>query len=265
MSLIVVDAGNTNTKFGVFDAALPAAGELPLCRFAATTRPAGEIPADEFLPHIGETPSGIVAGSNPDGIESISTSWPADWCALRVIERRAELPIDIGVEFPETVGIDRLLAAVGANHLRETGQPAVVIDSGTATTVDFVNSDGVFCGGAILPGFELGARALHEHTARLPRVVFDRDMEPPSEIGRNTEAAITSGLYWGQVGAVKELMRRMMHVADHRHPLLLLTGGAAPLLHPHLPSIVRCELHLVLQGLALTALTGALPESETGK
>lgn len=261
-SLIVVDAGNTNTKFGVFDAALPPMGELPLCRFAAITQPAGEIPAAGFLPHIGEATSGIVAGSNPDGVETIRKSWPADWSSLRVIERR-ELPIGIDVEFPEKVGIDRLLAAVGANHLREPDQPAIVIDSGTATTVDFVNADGVFSGGAILPGVELGARALHEHTARLPRVPFHSDVQSPAVIGRNTEAAITSGLYWGQVGAVKELMRRMMHAADHRQPLLLLTGGAAPLLHPHLPTIVRYEPHLVLQGLALTALASHDPAPDS--
>jgi type III pantothenate kinase len=82
------------------------------------------------------------------------------------------------------------------------------------------------------------------------------DDAAPAELGRNTEAAMTSGLYWGHVGAVKELMRRLMHVEEaHHHPLLLLTGGAAPLLHLHLPTIVRYEPHLALQGLALVATT----------
>lgn len=255
-SLIVVDAGNTNTKIGVFDAAPPVAGELPRCILVNVVDAGSEILTSDLRTRVGETASGIIAGSNPEGVERIRSGWPADWSAPRVIEQRAELPIEIDVDFPEKVGIDRLLAAVGANQLSEPGQPAIVIDSGTATTVDFVNADGVFGGGAILPGLELGARALHEYTARLPRIAVSNDIEPPPAIGRNTEAAITAGLYWGQVGAVQELMRRMMHVADHRHPLLLLTGGAAPLLHPHLPSIVRHEPHLVLQGLALTALSG---------
>jgi type III pantothenate kinase len=132
-----------------------------------------------------------------------------------------------------------------------------VISSGTATTVDYVSAAGHFCGGAILPGFDLCAKALHEYTELLPLIrmdsVLDSEMSP-AELGRNTQAAITSGLYWGHVGAVKELMRRLMLGGDpHIEPLILLTGGAAPLLYPHLPTIVRHEPHLSLQGLAVVA------------
>lgn len=92
---------------------------------------------------------------------------------------------------------------------------------------------------------------------------------PPDDLGRNTEAALQSGLYWGHVGSVKELLRRFLHrgtndqqevSASERHlgnatedelPLVLLTGGAAAVLKPHLPSLARYEPHLPLQGLAL--------------
>lgn len=254
-SLIVVDAGNTSVKVGVLDAAPPVARELPPLRFNSSVDAQSELPWAELRQQLDETVAGAVTGSNPQHVERIRNAWPADFPPPRIVMNGTELPIRVDVDFPDRVGVDRLLAAVAANHVREPGQPAIIIASGTATTVNFVDRDGCFCGGAILPGFELSARALYEHTAQLPLVAFDSALESPPEIGRNTQAAITSGLYWGQVGAVNELMRRMMHVADHHHPLLLLTGGAAPLLHPHLPSIVRFEPHLVLQGLALATLT----------
>ena len=253
-SLLVIDAGNTSTKFGLFDAAAPATRELPSCRFAGTTANEAEFPAKELRSHVSGIVTGIIAGSNPRAMDQIRASCPSDWSVPKSVRDVAELQIGVDVDSPEKVGIDRLLAAVAANQIREPGQPAILIDSGTATTVDFVDNEGRFRGGAILPGFDLCARALHEHTEQLPLIEISDNAELPAEIGRNTEAAITSGLYWGQVGAVRELMRRMMHSADHDHPLLLLTGGAAGLLFPHLPTIVRLEPHLVLQGLALTEL-----------
>jgi type III pantothenate kinase len=199
----------------------------------------------------------LITGSNPREVDRIWSEWPQHWPPPERLADRGRLPIVIDVDFPEKVGIDRLLHAIAANIVREAEQPAVIISSGTATTVDYVDAQGRFCGGAILPGFDLCARALHQYTALLPLIemstVLSHDATP-AELGKNTEAAITSGLYWGHVGAVKELMRRLMHVDEvHHHPLLLLTGGAAPLLHPHLPTIVRDEPHLALQGLALVA------------
>ncbi len=212
---------------------------------------------------------GVVAGSNPGEVGRVCRAWPATWAPPHCLADRADLGLPIDVDFPENVGIDRLLNAVSANVLRGERQPAIIIDSGTATTVDYVSPAGAFCGGAILPGFDLCARALHEYTALLPLVPMSRIIQRdglPAELGRNTDAAITSGLYWGHVGAVKELMRRLMHVAAPGEgassaaasaselPFLVLTGGAAPLLLPHLPTFVCHEPHLALQGLALVAL-----------
>jgi type III pantothenate kinase len=145
-----------------------------------------------------------------------------------------------------------------------------VVDCGTATTVDLVDETGAFRGGAILPGFELAAKSLHHYTAKLPFVPMDELLrEPHDPLGTNTRAALRSGLFWGQVGAVRELCGRLGSLLAERAELLLaalagyfpetlvvLTGGGGELLHAELPG-TRLEPHLSLQGLVLTGERGA--------
>lgn len=269
--LLLVDAGNTRTKIGLFDSAESAAGTLPTVREWRGVLTQDPVDWEDLRQAVGEAAPSLVTcmtGSNPARVQQLLAEFPQDWPAPRSLPDRSRFPLRIDVDFPERVGIDRLLTAVAANRLRRAGQPAIVVDSGTASTVDHVSADGRFCGGAILPGFDLCARALHQYTARLPLVPLAPLLEAsPDDVGRNTEAAIRSGLYWGHVGSVRELLRRLMHRAaeemaggDGRHlgnlaeadmPLVLITGGAAPLLTPHLPSIARHEPHLALQGLAV--------------
>ncbi|MCA9071622.1 MAG: type III pantothenate kinase, partial [Planctomycetaceae bacterium] len=149
-------------------------------------------------------------------------------------------------------GIDRLLNAVAANCVRSKNQPALIVDSGTATTVDTVDQTGAFMGGSILPGFELSARALHHYTALLPLIPLDELNGPkkPIPVGTNTRAAMQSGLYWGQVGAVRELLARSCRSFGFENPLTLLTGGGGALLAAEFPE-AQWFPHLSLQGLAL--------------
>ena len=122
-----------------------------------------------------------------------------------------------------------------------------------------VSADGAFEGGAILPGLALSAKALHEYTALLPLVsVMELGQATPEPLGRNTRAAIRSGLFWGQLGAVKELIERQIGSdAD-----IFVTGGGGALLAEHLPS-ARFEPHLPLQGLVLIAGRKPLAESRS--
>ncbi len=162
--------------------------------------------------------------------------------AVRVLNH-AQLPISLDVEVPEKVGMDRLLAAVAADARREPGRAAVVVDFGTAITVDLLDADGVFRGGAIMPGAEIAADALHTYTDALPRVSLAEDISaaesgacenaakntPPfSPVGKNTRQAIQAGLYWSAVGAIRELTVQMAkNLAFPPH--LYLTGGGAEL------------------------------------
>jgi type III pantothenate kinase len=172
--LLAIDAGNSRIKFGLFRPAstrqdTPA---FPECaEFLA-------IPVDEPIPRaelMRWTNQGVVgaviSGSNPPVIQRLLDSWDLGPTPLAV-RSCSSIPIVAKVDFPERVGLDRLLNAVAVNALRPPSRPAIVIDSGTATTVDYVSSSGEFCGGAILPGMELSAKALHLYTACYPCFPF---------------------------------------------------------------------------------------------
>lgn len=171
---------------------------------------------------------------------------PAD--VLRVLDY-TQLPLAVDVEFPEKVGMDRLLAAVAANARREPGRAAVIVDFGTAITVDLVDVDGVFRGGAIMPGAEMAADALHTYTDALPRVTLSPHAEIPP-VGKNTHLAIQAGLYWSAVGAVRELAAQIAKNLA-RPPHLFLTGGGAELIARGLGDAPRWEIvpEMVLAGI----------------
>jgi len=152
---------------------------------------------------------------------------------------------------PGRVGIDRLAAAAAAAVAKAPGRGAVVVDCGTATTVDLVSAAGVFLGGAILAGPGLLARALAEGTSRLPEVAALETGPPPPLPGRSTQAAIAAGIGWGMRGAVARL------VAEAQTALsgdceVFLTGGSAGIVRDALPGAIEIP-ELVLAGIALAA------------
>lgn len=262
---LAIDVGNSRIKF-VSLLAEPSAGDskqLPLVVHSVSTLIDGPLPWEQIKGWFGdqqnEACQTVVAGSNPRGIERVVKDWPQDMLQPPVeVLNTADFPLEICVDEPRKVGIDRLLNAVAANTLREPEQAAIIIDTGTATTVDVVNPNGSFAGGAILPGFELSAKALHDYTALLPLIpVEDLRQTEPVVLGKNTTDAIRSGLFWGQLGAVRELVcqqrNQSLSNAEQIPPLVLLTGGGSALLAPHLEGFVRFEPLLSLQGLAVVA------------
>jgi len=198
----------------------------------------------------------IVAASDPDLRDELVSTWPLTDCPPQLIRTAADVPVVADVEQPQRVGIDRLLNACAARHWRQRISPVIVVDSGTATTVDLVTSDGVFRGGSILPGLRLSAQALHEYTARLPLLDVDDTLAGwPQLPGRSTEAAMRAGLLRGQLGAVRELAAGLAEsavqlYAESAPPQLLVTGGGGRLLAEHLPEAVYID-SLALHGLAL--------------
>jgi type III pantothenate kinase len=254
--LLCVDVGNSRTKFGLFrrEPAAKRAGSLPDCMAAAAVAHGHAVNWDkmrsEFGIHREDRVHGYLTGSNPEGVAVVRNGWPRDWAAPTHLDDVTEFPLDIRLEQPNHAGIDRILNAVACNTIRPPGVPAVIIDTGTATTVDAVSPEGAFEGGSILPGFELCARALHQYTALLPFVTVDEMCSESHEpLGTSTRAALRSGLLWGQIGGIRELVKRLSErwpVA----PTVLLTGGGAPLAAPEL-SEARWEPCLSLQGLAV--------------
>jgi type III pantothenate kinase len=165
----------------------------------------------------------------------------------------ADLPLTVNVEQPDRVGVDRLAAAVAANALREPGRPAIVVDSGTAITVDLVDAAGVFQGGSILPGVRLASKMLHEQTDVLPEISLRPGDPPPPACGRNTQAALESGLFWGAVGAVKELIAQLSKPLA-ASPHVFLSGGDGKLIASVIGSAAIYVPHLALRGAAVACL-----------
>ncbi len=259
-TLLVVDAGNTRVKFGVCRCDASENSRLPVCEHIKAIPRGEELPWDELREHFRghDDERAIVTGSHPPTIHRLQNEWPRDLPPLNALVDRNWLPISIDVEFPERVGIDRLLTAIAANVVRPKGEPIIVVDTGTALTVNAISDEGAFLGGAILPGLELAARALHQYTALLPELQLNELLaRVPDVIGRHTEAAISSGLYWGQRGAVRELIDQMGRTLtnDEKPSQVLLTGGSARLWTYDLPDGWMHEPHLTLQGMAHAAVT----------
>ncbi|MDA0831674.1 MAG: type III pantothenate kinase [Planctomycetota bacterium] len=252
--ILAIDIGNSRIKVGLF--ADQPQGE-PVCLkqagFALGDPWYGEdLPWDELRGNA--SVRGVIAGANPLGIDKVIDGWPREsWGTPRVISLSDDFPLTIEVDAPRQVGIDRLLNAVAVRQYRSADQKAIIVDSGTATTVDLVSVDGSFCGGAILPGFELCARALHQYTALLPLISLDElTVHVPNARGLNTRTALHSGLYWGQVGAVHELVKQLTAEDPTGDVLLVLTGGGAPLLHESLiGQNTLYKPYLALEGLVL--------------
>lgn len=162
-----------------------------------------------------------------------------------VIRRDLPLPMHVDVENPETVGVDRVCAAAAA--YQKLRHACIVADVGTAMTVNVVSDDGLFLGGAILPGPYLAAQSLAEHTAALPKIELRR---PQNAIGKNTEEAIAIGVVYGATGALRELVERFATQLG-KWPQLILTGGGANLIAEYCDFADNFVPNLTLIGIAL--------------
>jgi type III pantothenate kinase len=133
------------------------------------------------------------------------------------------VPIRAGVDEPDRVGIDRLLNAVAARDLVRPGQGAIIVDAGSAVTVDLLDEDGTFAGGTILPGLRLMALSLRDYTAQLPLVDATGSL-PSGPPGKNTEAAMKLGILYAVAGGIDAVIRETASRCTTA-PYLVLTGG----------------------------------------
>jgi type III pantothenate kinase len=170
-----------------------------------------------------------------------------------VVSNTVALNFKLLVEHPDGIGADRLCAAAAARSLGF--EEAVIVDAGTAVTVDILSREG-FRGGAIFPGLELVLGALHGGTALLPRLntAPHRDesigeaADEPTIPGGNTEAALAAGAVWGLRGAVRYLVEQSRATLSP-NARIVITGGGAPLVIPHITGEVEYDRDLVMRGL----------------
>jgi pantothenate kinase type III len=159
-----------------------------------------------------------------------------------------DLPLAVHTEEPERVGIDRV-AGAAAGLVAADGGPVIVVDCGTATSVNMVDQNRCFLGGAILPGPALQARALADGTCRLPEVMTLGQGAPPALPGRSTVAAIAAGIGWGMRGAVHRILVESRQVLGGETPVVL-TGGWRGAVRDAIPGAIEVP-DLVLAGIAL--------------
>jgi type III pantothenate kinase len=265
--LVAIDVGNSRVKLARFDeppqfvnrATLPTPSVV--LDVDPRVAPGGPDPWDDLTKLIGDRTYdafGWHVGSVQRQVSAQLVDRLRERGATRVTLLAArDLPLEVQLPRPDMVGVDRLIGAVAANQLRSTGRPAVVVDLGSAITVDLVSTDGAFLGGAILPGIGMSARAMHTFTDLLPLVDMQSLSEPPPALGTGTVAAMTSGLFWGAVGGVRQLIELLGKHAGGE-PEVFLTGGAAPSVASLLPGGARFEPNLVPAGIALAAALTSL-------
>ncbi len=247
--LLAIDAGNTNVVFAVHD------GTRWRGRWRIAMAP--ERTSDEYAVWLLQLMQ--FASLKPVQITRcvIGTVVPAalynlrrlcrDWFGAEPLVARAALDwgFAIKVDSPTDVGADRLLNALAAH--RHYKGPLIVIDFGTATTFDVVDAAGDYQGGVIAPGINLSIEALHRAAARLPRIGIGR---PQAAIGRNTVAAMQSGIYWGYVGLIEGITGRIK--AEFDAPMKVIgTGGLAPLFAEGTSVIERIDQDITLDGLRM--------------
>ena len=253
--LLALDIGNTNLTVGLFRA-----GALLATRRAATNPRATTDEVELLLDGLLRL-DGITIG-DLDAI-AVASVVPALTGAVEAIAERRDrpllvasagtVPLAVRVDRPDDVGADRLVNALAAARLH--GTPAVVVDFGTATTLDCVASDGAYVGGAIAPGLELGLEALAARTAKLPRIEL---RAPDRAIGRDTVSAMQSGTIFGYQSLAAGLLARVrVELADANDVApadvrAILTGGlsAAPWARA-LEGIDAIDPDLTLKGLAI--------------
>ena len=247
--LLAIDCGNTNTIFSIWDGN----------EFISTWRTATDHQrtADQYFVWL----SSLMSLQNIKADISdviISSTVPRVVFNLRVLSDRyfntrpivvgkpdCKVPIDVRVDAGTAVGPDRIVNSVAGYDL--FGGNLIIVDFGTATTFDVVDKDGAYVGGVIAPGVNLSLQALHQMAAALPHVDIAR---PKEVIGTNTVACMQSGVFWGYIGLVKEICRKIIEEKQEVMKIIA-TGGLAPLLQSSDQLFAAVEDNLTMHGLRL--------------
>lgn len=247
--LLAIDIGNTNITLGLWD------GQT--WRLQWRLRTVHEKTVDEYGIYLKMLLSEVgLTGAVNDVILSsvvppLSKTFAAACerylgCSVAQVGAEIDAGIRVATENPAEVGADRIVNATAAYHLYPGA--CIIVDMGTATTLDVVSDEGALLGVIIAPGLELAAEALTVRAAQLGRVALEA---PPQVLGRNTVHAMQSGLIFGYTCLIEGLVRRVQEEMDMAGATVVGTGGLINLITPHTEAIDEVEPWLTLTGLRL--------------
>lgn len=245
INLLAISVGNSRTQLGIF-----VNGELE--RFIShnntdTSDLTNDLKAYYELIKNNENPEVFIASVNEPAAIAIAMSVQKDLSVNPVrIEKDINVPIGRKLDPESIIGEDRLLnAACAYDTLKEA---VVIVDAGTAVTIDFVDGEGTFHGGAILPGAQMQLQAMHEHTDQLPEITLSK---PDESIGHNTAQAMLTGVFNGIRGAVRELVEKYAEFYM-AYPRVIATGGNAEMLFEGYDLVEKIVPEMTLLGMAVT-------------
>ena len=256
--ILTIDVGNTNVVLGIFEAGkLSADFRIATDKFK-TEDEYGMLVIELFKFHSikmeieGAIISSVVPNIVPVMIDMCRKYFK---CEPMIVGPGMKTGLEIKYENPKEVGADRIVNAVAAREIYKSN--LIIVDFGTATTFCVVTKDGDYLGGAIAPGIVISSDALFSRAAKLPRVEVTR---PTSIIGRNTISSMQSGIYYGFVGQVDEIVSRMKSEMiallkaankDSSCPKVIATGGLSTLISSDSKEIDYVEEFLTLYGLKI--------------
>jgi type III pantothenate kinase len=245
--LLAIEQGNTNSLFAIHD------GDHWIAQWRTATEPTRT--ADEYVVWLSQLMAMHKLALEMLNSCVISSVVPQSIFNLRNLSRRylgveplligenTELGIPVRTLKPSEVGSDRLVNALGA--LAVHSPPLIIVDSGTAITLDVISADGAFEGGIIAPGVHLSMEALHSAAAKLPRIALQR---PRRVVGNDTVSAMQSGIFWGHVALIEGMIARIK--AERNEAMAVVaTGGVASLFHGATTAIDHFDPDLTIRGL----------------
>lgn len=248
--LLVIDIGNTNIKYGVFE------GEKLLVSFRVSSKLL--LTADEYgsvlvnLLGDGGIKKGDIKGII---ISSVIPSLNYTMCHMceyffgitpLMVGPGIKTGLNIKVENPKEVGADRIVNSVSA--LKKYGCPVVVIDFGTATTFNVVDKDGALIGGVIAPGIKTSLESLVKNTAQLPMIEL---VSPKKVIAKNTESNMQAGIIFGFAGLVDNILSKIKAELNQEGLTVVATGGLGKIIAQEVKSIDKVDRTLTLDGLRI--------------
>ena len=251
--LLAIDVGNTNTVLGVFDGEkLVVSWRLATWR-ERTTDELGLVVDGLFAHSRVERVKvrGVILGSVVPQLTGTVQAMARRYFGVEplTIEPGTKTGMPILYENPSEVGADRIVNGIAAYERfgRTANRPLIVVDFGTATTLDAISAKGEYLGGAICPGVQISADALFQRAARLPRI----DVRKPTRIvGQTTVGAMEAGLFYVYVGMVEGLVRRMSDELGG-NAICVATGGLADVISPETSLIQHVDPDLTLHGLRI--------------